>query len=277
MTLSVLGFLNLSLVDILDILVVAAAIFVVIRWIRNSSAMNIFIAILLLFIVREIAVALDMKLVSSMMGTVLDVGVIALFIIFQPEIRHFLFRLGSPDTVTGRTWKKFYSMLGIKEKQMGEKAISELVDACREMSDQKIGALIVLPHKNSIQHIVDTGDIIDAHLTKRLVINIFFKNSPLHDGAMIVRDDKIVAARCTLPMTQRADLPAQYGMRHKSAVGMTEESDADVVVVSEETGGISFVRAGVVTKVKNGNELRLLLGAAPLEGEAQGASPQENL
>lgn len=259
MPLSILGFLNMSFVDILDILVVAMAIFLVIRWIRNSSAMNIFIAILLLFIVREIAVALDMKLVSAMLGTVLDVGVIALFIIFQPEIRHFLFRLGSPDTVTGRTWQRFYSLLGQKEKQMGEKAVSELVDACREMSDQKIGALIVLPHKTSVQHIVDTGDVIDAHLSKRLVINIFFKNSPLHDGAMIVREDKIVAARCTLPMTQRQDLPAQYGMRHKSAVGMTEESDADVIVVSEETGGISFVRGGVVTKVMNGNELRLLL------------------
>lgn len=129
------------------------------------------------------------------------------------------------------------------------------------MSADKTGALIVFPRKDSLDFIVETGDIVDAKVTRRLIMNIFFKNSPLHDGAMIISADRIVAARCTLPITGRSDIPAHYGMRHKAAIGISEETDADVVVVSEETGGISFVRGGNIKSINNINELKLLLGA----------------
>ena len=138
---------------------------------------------------------------------------------------------------------------------------NEIAEACRNMSESKTGALIVMPRKDSLNHIIETGDTMDAKVSRRLIMNIFFKNSPLHDGAMIIEGDRITAARCTLPITQRTDIPPSLGMRHKAAIGISEETDADVVVVSEETGGVSFVRGGKLTSIGNINELKLILGS----------------
>ncbi|MBR4408690.1 MAG: DNA integrity scanning protein DisA nucleotide-binding domain protein, partial [Bacteroidales bacterium] len=120
----------------------------------------------------------------------------------------------------------------------------------------------VFPHIDSLQYIIETGDRIDATINRRLILNLFFKNSPLHDGAMIINGSRIVAARCTLPITDRQDIPARFGMRHKAAIGISEVSDADVIVVSEETGDVSFIHRGEVTHIENMNELKLLLGRA---------------
>lgn len=263
MLLGVFNFLTLSFVDVLDILVIAALIFAVFRWIRGTSTMYIFIAIIILLVTRVVANAIGMKMVSSVLGTVLDVGVVALIVIFQPEIRRFLNRIGRSagntlekrsilDRITGRNTIHFLENYNI----------TEICDACKEMSDRKTGALIVLPHRNPLDEIVATGDLVDAVISKRLINNIFFKNSPLHDGAMIIAGDRIMAARCTLPITDRDDIPARLGMRHKAAIGMSEQSDADVIVVSEETGEISFVRAGKVTPIESIYSLRLLLGGS---------------
>ena len=130
------------------------------------------------------------------------------------------------------------------------------------MSEEKTGALIVIAHKNPLEEVINSGDKIDSAIHRRLIMNLFFKNSPLHDGALVIAGDRIAAARCTLPITENKNLPANYGMRHKAAIGITEESDADVVVVSEETGRISFVKAGKVTPIQNINELKLLLNEA---------------
>ena len=127
------------------------------------------------------------------------------------------------------------------------------------MAEQKTGALIVLRHKNPLQDIMDSGDTLDADIRSSLIENIFFKNSPLHDGAVIIGGNRILAARCTLPITERTDIPSKYGMRHKAAVGISERSDADVIVVSEQRGTISFVRDGVITRVDSRNQLKLLL------------------
>ena len=143
---------------------------------------------------------------------------------------------------------------------MDTRAVQEITEACREMSNFKQGALILIQRKNSLDDIIATGDRIDAEVGRRLIMNIFFKNSPLHDGAMIISDNRIVAARCTLPITERTDLPARYGMRHKAAIGISEQCDADVLVVSEETGGISLVRGGLITAIDSINTLNLLLG-----------------
>ncbi len=258
--LNIFGFLNLSFADIIDILMVAALIYFVFRWIRGSSAMNIFIAIILLFVLRVVVAAFNMKLMNAILGTFIDVGVLALIIIFQPEVRHFLMRLGSRYGVA-RKGKDFLGKLfGSQEIKMGSETVNEIAEACRAMSADKTGALIVLPRKDSLDYIAETGDMVDAKVSRRLIMNIFFKNSPLHDGAMIIERDRIQAARCTLPITQRTDIPASYGMRHKAAIGITEDTDADVIVVSEETGGISFVRGGELTRIGNINELKLQLG-----------------
>jgi len=258
-TLALFGVLNLTFKDLLDILLVALLIYFVIRWLKDSAAFNIVIALLMMYVFMVVVDALDMKMMSRLFSTFLDVGVVAIIVIFQPEIRHFLLRIGSGE-IGSRSSRLIATLFGGKREAMDGNAINELTEACRSMSEDKTGALIVIPHKINLNHIIDTGDRIDANVNRRLIMNIFFKNSPLHDGAMIVENGRIVAARCTLPITQRTDIPPHYGMRHKAAFGMTEESDAEVVVVSEETGTISYFKEGEVTTIGNINELKIALG-----------------
>ena len=264
MPLAFLGFLQLSLADILDILLLGLIIFFAFRWIRGSSAMSIFIAIISLYLIRVLVSAFNMRLMTAIMDMVLDVGVLAIIVIFQPEIRKFLIRLGNRYMHSAQGRKIFDMLTGKAGKgNMGtSEEVNDLTEACRRMSEDKTGALIVIAHDNPLDEIIATGDRIDAAVHRRLIMNLFFKNSPLHDGAMVISGRRIVAARCTLPITERTNIPAYYGMRHKAAIGITEETDADVVVVSEETGRISFVRAGTVTPIGNINELKLLLNAA---------------
>ena len=151
---------------------------------------------------------------------------------------------------------------GKKNKTSGSEASNEITEACRRMSEDKTGALIVIAHNSPLEDVIGTGDLIDAAIHRRLIMNLFFKNSPLHDGALVIAGDRIVAARCTLPITERTNIPASYGMRHKAAIGITEDTDADAVIVSEETGRISFVKGGKVTPIQNINELKLLLNEA---------------
>ncbi|MBO4525904.1 MAG: diadenylate cyclase CdaA [Bacteroidales bacterium] len=251
--LELLGFLHLGIVDVLDIVVVAIVIYVVFRWLKGSSAMNILIAILALLAIRFVASAMNMKLLSTLLDAVINVGAIALIVIFQPEIRQFLSRLGR------RRGGWLDRLLGRKGEDLGAQASKEIVQACRDMAESRTGALIVILHKNALEDVIESGDRIDADIRSRLIENIFVKDSPLHDGAIIIGGGRIIAARCTLPITERKDLPAKYGMRHKSAVGLTERSDADVIVVSEQRGTISFVRDGEIFPIAGMNELKLKL------------------
>ncbi|MBR6875240.1 MAG: diadenylate cyclase CdaA [Bacteroidales bacterium] len=256
-----MDFLNFSWIDILDILMVALIIFLIFRWIRGSTAINIFIAIIIVLLVRVVAEAVGMKMISSLLGTVIDMGAVALVVIFQPEIRRFLSSLGrKAETTLQRPGFLQWLFPSWQSGQVDVKALREITEAVREMAAQKEGALILILHKNSLDDIVATGDVVDAEISRRLIMNIFFKNSPLHDGAMVIANNRIAAARCTLPITERTDLPARYGMRHKAALGISEQCDADVIVVSEETGGISLVRGGQITPIESINALNLLLG-----------------
>ena len=266
--LSILGFLHFTWVDLLDIIMVTAVIYAVFHWLRGTSAMNIFIAIALLVVVRIISDAIGMKMISSLLGTLLDMGALAIIIIFQPELRRFLDNLGrsAGNTIEKRSLlDKLFPDRKRKELDYGN--ISEIAQACIEMSAQKTGALIVIRRDSKLEDIIATGDPIDAKVSSRLIMNIFFKNSPLHDGAMIIGNDRIIAARCTLPISERPGLPARHGMRHKAAVGISERSDADVIVVSEQTGGISFVSAGEVTPVDSSSTLKLLIRGKQKEEE----------
>ncbi|MCQ2136807.1 MAG: diadenylate cyclase CdaA, partial [Bacteroidales bacterium] len=251
-SLALFGFLNMTVADILDILLVAVIIYVAFRWIRGSSAMSIFIAVISLYIIRVIVSALNMRMMNAMMETLLGVGVLALIVIFQPELRRVLIRLGNQYRKASKN-KFLGKIFGSADQELAAEAVREITDACRRMSESKTGALIVIPHTNPLEEIISTGDIIDAKVNRRLIQNLFFKNSPLHDGAVIINSERIVAARCTLPITQKTDIPASFGMRHKAAIGLTEETDADVILVSEETGHIAFVRAGEVAILDNIN------------------------
>ena len=249
-------FLNFSLIDLIDIILVAAVIYIVFRWIRGSSAMNIFIAIILLFLARVLAMALNMRMTSALLGAVLDVGAIAIIVIFQPELRRFLNNIGR--TAGDNTFIR--KLLRRQQAEgMDTDTISELALAVMQMAASKTGALIVIRKRDNLQSIIASGDTIDARLSHRLIMNIFFKNSPLHDGAMIIDGNRIVAARCTLPITDRLDIPASYGMRHKAALGLAEQCDAIVIVVSEETGTVKYVEGATVTPIDSINDLKLKL------------------
>ena len=256
MTLAAFGFLHMTIADLLDIFLMALVIYVIFRWIRGSSAMSIFLVVVSLYVVRVVASALGMKMITTMMETVLDVGLLTLVVLFQPEIRRFLITLGN-------RYKGNRFIAGLLSRGSGKKLSSETVnevsEAIRSMSESRTGALIVIPNEIPLYDIMATGDKVDARVSRRLIMNIFFKNSPLHDGAMIIEGGRIAAARCTLPITEKMDLPASYGMRHKAAIGVSEQTDADVLVVSEETGAVSYVRSGVVKPIANINELKLIL------------------
>lgn len=262
MLLEAFGFLHISLVDILDIIMVAGIIYVVFRWIRGSSAMNIFVAIIILLLVRILASAIGMKMISTVLGTIIDVGAIALIVIFQPEIRKFLYNMGrrAGSTIDKRSGFLEKILPKKQETPLENHDIAEIAEACKQMAAQKTGALIIVRRNQNLEDIISSGDRIDAEISHRLIMNIFFKNSPLHDGAMVIGDGRIVAARCTLPITDRTDIPASFGMRHKAAIGLSEQSDAYVIVISEQTGAISFVHEGEVTKIESINNLKLRLG-----------------
>ncbi len=241
--LSAFDFLKLSLTDIVDIVLVALVILFVFKWLRDSAMTNIFVILIGILVLRIVASAFGMRMMTALLQSLIDIGVVALIIIFQPEIRHSLMRMGNGTGIGRKSASWISRIFGDKAEGVGVEAVKEITEACRNMSQEKTGALIVLPHNTSLEHIIETGDRIDAAINRRLIRNIFFKNSPLHDGAMIIAGGRIVAARCTLPITQRTDIPPSYGMRHKAAIGISEESDADVIVVSEETGHILFINA----------------------------------
>jgi len=260
MVLGVFSFLHFNVADALDILMVALLIFFLIRSIRgNPTVVNIVIVLVLLLIAQNVASVLNMRMMTVLLNTLLDVGVLAIIILFQPEIRHLMNRVASQAGISRKAGDLFNRLMGIKENKMSSKSIEELSAAVHTMSDDKTGALIVIRHNSDLDDYIRTGDSFDAEINRRLVMNIFFKNSPLHDGAMIISGNRICAARCQLPMTSRIDLPARYGMRHRAAVGLSEETDADVIVCSEETGKVVFVRGGKVTPVPNMTTLIKLL------------------
>lgn len=252
------GFVNIGVMDVLDILLVGLIIFYLIRVFKGSQARYIVFALLALYLLRFLCNILSMKLTSALLGAVLDIGLLALVVIFQPEIRRFLIALGSTYKQSWLNTRIISRMFG-RETNTGDTAsINEICSACEHMSQEKCGALIIIQGQNSLQYIVATGDEIDAKLSSRLLRNLFFKNSPLHDGAVIVSGDRIVAGRCTLPITERPT-PASYGMRHKAAIGISEVSDATVVVVSEETGGVSVAKGGHLTHMEGLNQLKRTL------------------
>ena len=256
----ILDFLSFGWADVLDILMVGIIIFLLIRSIRgDSTVLNIVLVLVFVLVLQSAVSALNMRMMTVLLNTLLDVGVLAVIILFQPEIRHLLNRFAVQSGIARRSGQLFNRLLGIKEEKMGSRSAEELGEAVRAMSAEKTGALIVLQHKASMEEYLETGDRFEADINRRLIMNIFFKNSPLHDGAMIIVGDHIAGARCQLPMTNRTDIPAHYGMRHRAAIGLSEDTDADILVVSEETGNVSFVRGGEIKTVASMNDLRQLL------------------
>lgn len=251
-------FISIRILDIIDILLVALLFYQIYMLIRGTVAINIFLGIFTLYIFWLVVKALNMELLSSILGQIIGVGVIALIIVFQQEIRRFLLLLGTRYFSKNRfSIEKMLMMKG--DKYDTPVNIEAIVRACRNMAETKVGALIVVTQKSNLQLYAETGDIINAETSSRLIENIFFKNSPLHDGAMIIKNNLIYAVRCILPLTEKTNLSASYGLRHRAALGISEITDALVVVVSEETGKISFVYEGIISESLSVAKLREVL------------------
>lgn len=239
-------FIQVRIIDIIDIALVALLLFGLYRLLKGTAAISIFVGIVAIFLIWQLVNALQMELLTTILGAFVSVGFIALIIIFQPEIRRFLFTIGA-KTQSGEN--KFFRIFKRKRQRVSLDT-EALCQACKAMSDIKQGALIVITRQNTMPDIVMTGVEIDAEISKPLIENIFFKNSPLHDGAMIITNNRIVAARCILPVTNKTDLPGHYGLRHRAAIGVSENNDCLVLVVSEETGSISLVKEGNINTLQ---------------------------
>ncbi|MDR0660198.1 MAG: diadenylate cyclase CdaA [Prevotellaceae bacterium] len=249
-----MGFIRLTAIDVIDIILVALLFYQAYRIIRGTAALNIFVGILLVYFLWLLIRALQMELLSLILGQVIGVGVLALIIVFQPEIRRFLLHLGSRYVSRERfSLRRLFSSRERSTKSTSY--VSTIVNASRVMGQSKTGALIVIARRSPLTFYTETGEIIDAKLSARLLENIFFKNSPLHDGAVVINGERIVAARCILPSTDNPNIPAYMGMRHRAAIGLTEHADAIIVVVSEERGSISLVSGGNIDFNVPGEEL----------------------
>ena len=274
-----MGFIKMTIIDIVDILMVATIMYYIYKLIRGTNATSILTGIVLIYFGWVVARALNMELMSGILGDVVSVGLIAL-------IRKFLQSIGDRGQMSGPLYylkKILFPKQAVRHVDI-ESSINPLVKACGDMSATLTGALIVIKQSGSLEDVVASGVEVDAHISDSLIRNIFFKNSPLHDGAMVIENGRIRAAKCVLPST-KSEVPLSFGMRHRAAMGLCEESDAIVVVVSEETGGISVAHNGRIRTGLSAIELKAELirlnnepvEAAKAEKEDVKAEPKEEV
>jgi uncharacterized protein (TIGR00159 family) len=237
-------FIEFRFLDILDIALVAILLYYIYRLIKGTAAINIFLGIAIVYLIWKLTVALKMELLSDILGKFLGGGFIALIIVFQQEIRKFLLMVGSTNFAAKKGFLKRFKFSTAFKDDNSTTNVDDLVSACDEMSKTKTGALIILQRNNNLEFVKQTGDKMQAEVNKPLLTSIFYKNSPLHDGAIIIEDNLITATRVILPVEEGVSIPARFGLRHRAALGMTLRSDAVALVVSEETGQISYIRNG---------------------------------
>lgn len=239
-------FPEIRLVDVLDILMIAALIYELYRLLKGTNVIRIFWAVVVIYLAWRLFDLLNMRLCSQIFGGIISIGLVALIVVFQPEVRKFLLLIGTKTQLTGDTvFKRFqFWRTGVGSKS--DVNLEPYIQACMHMSASKTGALIIFQCSNSVEDLIRTGEVINADTSSALLEALFFKNSPLHDGAVIVRGNKILAARCILPVTARIDIDPNLGLRHRSAIGVTEQLDVVSVIVSEETGAISYAIGGEI-------------------------------
>lgn len=251
-----IGFLEIRYIDIIDILMVSILLYQVYKLMRGSVAIKVFIGFLFLYLIFLIVEAVNMELLSTILGQFMGVGVLAVIILFQQEIRKFLLLIGKTTIFQkGNTFQNIIMFWKDRFNQTNMN-ITPVIEAIKTLGSTNTGGLIVFSRDTSLKFYADSGDRINAIISKRLLMAIFNKHSPLHDGAVIIHDNKIIAARCILPVSEQDNLPAQFGLRHRSAVGMTENTDSLVIIISEETGQLSIVRNGVMEHNQSAQEIR---------------------
>lgn len=239
----IFNFLEFNITDIIDIVLVAALLYYVYKLVKGTAAINIFIGIVIVWGLWKLTELLQMRMISSVVGGFMNIGLIALIIVFQQEIRQFLLLIGSTNLASKRGFSRRFRFLR-QEGVQTQTNVDALLRACEKMAESKTGALIVLERTNSLDFVKSSGDKMNIEVAQPILESIFYKNSPLHDGAVVVQDNFITATRVILPVSNGRNIPLKFGLRHRAAVGITEKTDALCIVVSEETGDISYIKNG---------------------------------
>lgn len=249
-----LDFIDFSFLDVLDVLLVAILIYYIYKLLRGTVAINIFIGIALIFMIWQMTQLLKMEMLSNILEYLLGGGAIALIIVFQQEIRKFLLMIGTTNVASRRNFLKQINFL--KSEIRSETDTDIILKACKKLSTTKTGALIVMERTNSLDFLINTGDAMNAQVNIALLESIFYKNSPLHDGATIIRDNFVIATRVILPISEDPKIHSRFGLRHRAAIGVSEKTDAICLLVSEETGEISYIKDGNFELFTDNKELQ---------------------
>ena len=249
-----IGFLEVRWIDIVDILLVGVLLYQVYKLLKGSVAVRVLVGFLSLYLIYLVVRAAQMELLAGILGQFMGVGVLAAIIIFSQEIRKFLLLLGKTSSMKNGVLESL--LIWRKKKPKINMNLTAVIEASKSLSGTNTGALMVFSRNTELKFYADSGDLLDAFISKRLLISIFNKYSPLHDGAVILYEGKIKAARCLLPVSERDNLPAQYGLRHRAALGMSEATDTLILIVSEETGQMSIARNGVIETNLSAPEVR---------------------
>ena len=267
-----IGFLEVRWVDIVDILLVGVLLYQVYKLLKGSVAVRVLIGFLSLYLIYLVVRAAQMELLAGILGQFMGVGVLAAIIIFSQEIRKFLLIVGKTSFRKDGILESL--LIWRKRKPKINMNLNAVIEASKSLSGTNTGALMVFSRNTELKFYADSGDLLDAFISKRLLISIFNKYSPLHDGAVILYEGRIKAARCLLPVSERENLPAQYGLRHRAALGMSEATDTLILIVSEETGQMSIARNGKIDTNLSALEVRKRLNrylseeeVAPAESE----------
>lgn len=248
---------NIRIIDVVDIVLVAFLLYYLYKLVKGTVAINIFFGIVILYAVWKLTELLEMEMLSKVLGGFLGVGMLALVVVFQQEIRRFLLLLGSTNF---RARKRFFKTLKLfSDETKNATNISAILKACKRMSDSQTGAIIVIRRNNSLDFVKHSGDPMNVTVNQPIIESIFFKNSPLHDGAIIIEENTITATRVILPVSNDRSIPQRFGLRHRAAIGITDKSDAVCLVVSEENGQISYIKEGDFMLFKDLDELSVML------------------
>ena len=238
-----LDFLEITFIDIIDIILVTVLLFYLYKLLRGTVAINIFIGIVIIYLIWKLTDVLNMNVLSNLLGKFISVGFFALIVVFQQEIRKFLLLLGSTNFATKKNILKYFKFLN-NTNEIISLDIKTLILSCEKMSSEKTGAIIVIERENNLEFLKNTGDKTKIRITSQILETIFFKNSPLHDGAVIIKDNSIIATRIVLPVSESESIPKNFGLRHKAGIGISEKTDSIVLVISEQTGKVSYIKDG---------------------------------
>ena len=255
-----LNFLLPDFVDVIDIILVAILLYYVYKLVKGTAAINILIGIIIIYLIWKLTDILEMNILSNLLGQFISVGVFALIVVFQQEIRKFLLMLGSNNLTNNKLYFKYINIFK-PSREINQMNIDEFLKSCQKLVKSKTGALFIIERNNSLDFIKNTGDNLYLEISSPIIESIFFKNSPLHHGAVIIDGNFITAARVILPVSENKNINSRLGLRHRAAFGITEKTDAIAIVISEENGKITFIKNGEIFAYKDNENLKTMIEA----------------